>query len=68
MTIMGTIDLRATVTGQVEFRNVVVDAGKVGTEISMPTATIGGSVFFLAGIRITGQIDLRAKVTKQVAF
>ena len=67
-TIKGQFDLRARVTGQVQFSGAIVDAGTGGKAVQMNAATIGGSVFFLDGTRITGSVDLRAKVTGQVAF
>ncbi|MBX3322687.1 MAG: hypothetical protein KF757_06820 [Phycisphaeraceae bacterium] len=67
-TIKGQFDLRARVTGQVQFSNSVVDAGTGGTAVDLESATIGDSVFFMDGTRITGAVDLRAKVTGQVSF
>ncbi len=67
MSVQGMIDLRAKVTGHVNFTNAVIGTGEKGTAVQMSKAEVGGSVFFL-GTNVTGQVDLRAKVKEQVAF
>jgi hypothetical protein len=62
MTVKGTLDLRATITGGIYFASAAIGAGADGMAINLWSADIGGAVFFTHDTLITGTVDLRAKV------
>lgn len=66
--VVGRIDLRATVRGQVNFSGARVSVKADALAVDLSRADVGGSVFFTGGAEVTGSIDLRAKVGGQVVF